>query len=201
METTRKVWVGGALLGVGLVVSLLTGLLSVPVDADPATSGGCPEAVSGPAGAIAAQATEEEVFTSCCDKSTLEILNNTSTGWTVDNVDVQLGTLSGIDEGYLLTSGFKLNGLAASSSGTQGDAKGSVTFVSGDSRDAFDLDYHFVAATTLGGCPCTSKVSSTNIHVDGYLAHAELKTGQHDAEARIKWNLDISNEEEAETPR
>jgi hypothetical protein len=120
---------------------------------------------------------------SCCDGSTLEIINLSGQTITLTSVDHTQGSTHHLsDNDSIAYKSFEL-GWAYSGSGTDGNAKGTINITVGSST-TMALDYEFTQDS--GTCTPTSQDAVTE---GNYVATPSFHTSDNSGEAYCVWTV------------
>ncbi|MCB1036882.1 MAG: hypothetical protein KDD47_23855 [Acidobacteria bacterium] len=117
---------------------------------------------------------------SCCDGSTIEIINNTSGALTIESYKATNGSITGPSDGSNIgPDGGVAFFSAQSGTGTQGKAMGNITLEDKNDNQIV-LDYAFLPSNFLGNCPCTATggYSSNGGYTIQIIPHTGAKEGQ-----------------------
>jgi hypothetical protein len=127
---------------------------------------------------------------SCCDNSTVKIVNSSGQTVSVTAVSPSVGSIRNISVGNSAANNGYLAGNAYSAGGTKGAASGSVTIQVGSSTASFKLSYGFTPDNVFGKCPCTSSVSGpASLSNGNYTAEAAVNKGSSDGQASVVWTI------------
>jgi hypothetical protein len=123
---------------------------------------------------------------SCCDNSTVKIVNNTGQAINILDTGSNAGTVLSIPGP--IADGNSSSGTVSSASGSKGAANGGVQISIGNTGVTLDLNYAFNPKDSSGSCPCAAASQSAQSG-GNYSATASTSSGSKKGEAVLTWTI------------